>query len=76
MKYENNNSFAVAEDTAVYLPTVPKRAKNPRFPADLPQPERVDMDHDIHMIRNLLALPPNKRTNFLRVRLPNGGSAI
>jgi hypothetical protein len=27
-------------------------------------------------IRRLLALPMNKRTNFLRVRLPGGGSAL
>jgi hypothetical protein len=27
-------------------------------------------------IQSLLALPPAKRTNFLRVRLPNGGSAL
>jgi hypothetical protein len=28
------------------------------------------------MIRRQLALPMNKRTNFLRVRLPNGGSCL
>jgi len=38
--------------------------------------ERTDEDPDRHLIRLLLALPPNKRTNFLRVPLPNGGSAI
>jgi len=38
--------------------------------------ERTDEDHDRHMIRHLLSLPPNQRTNFLRVPLPNGGSAI
>lgn len=27
-------------------------------------------------IRELLALPMAKRTHFLRVRLPNGGSAL
>jgi hypothetical protein len=27
-------------------------------------------------IRRLLALPMNKRTNFLRVRHPNGGSHL
>jgi hypothetical protein len=27
-------------------------------------------------IRRLLALPMNKRTHFLRVRLPNGGSTL
>jgi hypothetical protein len=30
----------------------------------------------IDQIRRLLALPPEKRTNFLRVRLPGKGSAI
>jgi hypothetical protein len=30
----------------------------------------------IQQIRRLLALPPSKRTHFLRVRLPNGGSAL
>lgn len=30
----------------------------------------------IEQIRRLLALPASKRTNFLRVRLPNGGSIL
>lgn len=30
----------------------------------------------VEQIHRLLALPPNKRTNFLRVRLPGGGSAL
>lgn len=30
----------------------------------------------VELIRRQLALPPNKRTNFLRVRLPNGGTAL
>ena len=30
----------------------------------------------VQQIRRQLALPPSKRTNFLRVRLPNGGSAL
>jgi len=37
---------------------------------------RVSEDPDRLMIRRLLALPPNKRTNFLRKRLSTGGSAI
>lgn len=28
------------------------------------------------MIRRQLALPMNQRTNFLRLRLPNGGSCL
>lgn len=31
---------------------------------------------EVEQIRRLLALPMNKRTHFLRVRLPNGGSAL
>jgi hypothetical protein len=31
---------------------------------------------ELEQIRNLLALPMNRRTHFLRVRLPNGGSAL
>ena len=30
----------------------------------------------VALIRRQLALPPNKRTNFLRVRLPNGGTSL
>ncbi len=30
----------------------------------------------IQQIRRLLALPMNQRTNFLRVRLPGGGSHL
>jgi hypothetical protein len=30
----------------------------------------------VEQIRRLLALPMNKRTNFLRVRRPGGGSHI
>ena len=30
----------------------------------------------IEQIRRQLALPPEKRTHFLRVRLPNGGTAL
>jgi hypothetical protein len=30
----------------------------------------------VEQIRRLLDLPPHERTHFLRVRLPNGGSAV
>jgi len=51
-------------------------AEETRWPSDLPRPERVDEDPDLHLIRLLLAKPPNERTNFLRVPLPGGGSGI
>jgi len=31
---------------------------------------------EIEQIRLLLSLPMNRRTHFLRVRLPNGGSTL
>ena len=31
---------------------------------------------EIEQIRRLLSLPMNRRTHFLRVRLPNGGSTL
>lgn len=38
---------------------------------------RAECDHvDLERIRQRLALPPEKRLNFLRVRLPGGGSAL
>jgi hypothetical protein len=30
----------------------------------------------VEQIRRQLALPPSKRTNFLRVRLPNRGTSL
>jgi hypothetical protein len=47
-----------------------------RFPLDLPRPERVDLDPDRHLIRMMLELPPNRRTNFLRVPVGDKGSGI
>jgi len=38
--------------------------------------ERSDETPDINLIRMQLRLPPQKRTNFLRVTCANGGSAI
>lgn len=38
---------------------------------------RAESERDlIEQIRRLLALPMDRRTHFLRVRLPNGGSAL
>ena len=54
----------------------PRYSTDPRFPDDLPKPIRVDEDPDRHLIRSLLSIPPNERTNFLRVPHPNGGSSI
>ncbi len=34
--------------------------------------DRLELDQ----IRRLLALPMNKRTHFLRVKLPSGGSSL
>jgi hypothetical protein len=36
----------------------------------------ISEDPDRLLIRRQLALPPNKRTCFLRKQLPTGGSAI
>ena len=60
MNSENNNT------------AIPENQK----PCDTLKPERIDEDPDRHLIRYLLSLPPNERTHFLRVPLPNGGSAI
>jgi len=68
MKNETNNLKAE--------PPPPRYSTDPRWPDDLPKPIRVDEDPDRHLIRSVLSFPPNERTNFLRVRLPNGGSAI
>jgi hypothetical protein len=38
---------------------------------------RVESERDLVLqIRRLLALPMDRRTHFLRKRLPNGGSAL
>ena len=50
-----------------------RKKRRPKKPTAL---ERESDRALVLQIRRLLALPPSKRTNFLRVRLPNGGSAI
>ncbi len=50
----------------------PKKPKVPRKSALKRESERALVEQ----IRRQLALPPAKRTNFLRKRLPGGGSAI
>jgi hypothetical protein len=38
---------------------------------------RKESEHDlVDLIRRRLALPENKRMNFLRVRVPGGGSHL
>ena len=64
---KNENSKKTAEEILELFET---------FDATTVELERTDEDHDVHMIRYVLSFPPNKRTNFLRVPLPNGGSAI
>ena len=52
----------------------PRRSTlSPRVRAAL----RAESDRALgEQIQRLLALPMNKRTNFLRVRIPGGGSAL
>lgn len=50
-----------------------------RKKAELTQREALRCESEralVELIRRQLALPVNKRTNFLRVRLPNGGTAL
>ncbi|MCL2823008.1 MAG: hypothetical protein FWD57_03370 [Polyangiaceae bacterium] len=69
MKNTENNEPSTAD-------THPRIVKGP--PPDVAAliDERTNEDPDRHMIRYLLSFPPNQRTNFLRVPLPNGGSAL
>jgi hypothetical protein len=54
-------------------PDLKKKKKKSKRPSAL----RREADRAlVEQIRTLLALPPNQRTNFLRKRLPGGGSAI
>lgn len=50
-----------------------KKGRDPKKPSALRQESERAL---VEQIRRLLALPPSKRTNFLRVRLPNGGSSL
>ena len=58
----------------------PSKNKKPRKPTKrelaLEAMRQASEQELTEMIRRQLALPMNKRTNFLRVRLPNGGSCL
>ena len=52
------------------------RSKKPSREAVLRALARESEGDLLAQIRRLLALPPNQRTHFLRVRLPGGGSCL
>lgn len=58
----------------------PSKSKKPRKPTKreiaLEAMRQASEQELTDMIRRQLALPMNKRTNFLRVRLPIGGSCL
>ncbi len=61
------------------MPSKPKPQRKPRRSArqkELDGLRAVADEELLDQIRRLLALPPHKRTHFLRVRLPNGGSSL
>ena len=49
-----------------------RKSKEAALEALKKESERAELEQ----IRRLLSLPMNRRTHFLRVRLPNGGSAL
>jgi hypothetical protein len=54
-----------------------KSSRNPKARAEkLAQLKRESERDLLEQIRRWLALPMNKRTNFLRFRLPLGGSCL
>ena len=59
------------------LPNKPKRTRKPtKREIELEAMRQVWEQDLVDMIRANLALPMHKRTHFLRMRLPNGGSTL
>ncbi len=59
------------------LPNKPKRPPKPtKREVELEAMRPVWEQDLVDMIRANLALPMHKRTHFLRMRLPNGGSTL
>lgn len=53
----------------------PRRKASPKSPRRLAF-ERAARRMELDLIRERLARPPEERMDFLRVRLPGGGSAL
>lgn len=59
------------------LPSKPKRSRKPtKREVELEAMRHVWEQDLVDMIRANFALPMHKRTHFLRLRLPNGGSTL
>jgi hypothetical protein len=56
--------------------TAMRKKRKPSRKAQLAALKKENERALIDQIRRLLALPMNKRTHFLRVRHPNGGSHL